>query len=135
MLFRSVTKFYDGVQLDSYACSNELNYNYSGAIDMDGIGTFCHEYGHVLGLPDLYAASYTGAFTPGSWELMDHGSYNGNGKVPPYMCAYDRYALNWIEPYEITTLDSTYTLGQICDNKAYIIKTNLDNEYFLLENR
>lgn len=126
-----VTAYYDGVQLDSYACSNELKYGGG----MNGIGTFCHEYSHVLGLPDLYATSYTGALTPGEWELMDGGSYNGDGKVPPYMSVYDRYALGWLNPTEIIKTDTTYTLKPISENEAFLIKTNLDNEYFLLENR
>lgn len=56
----------DGVAIDAYACSPELD----GAGKPNGIGTFCHEFAHVLGLPDLYASSYTSALHPATWSLM-----------------------------------------------------------------
>lgn len=129
----SKTLVLDGVQIDSYACSNELEGG-SGTV-MNGIGTFCHEFSHVLGLPDLYATDYTGAFTPGEWSLMDMGSYNNDGRTPPYMSAFERYSLGWIEPTVITAADTTFVLPNLSENKAYLIKTEKENEYFMLENR
>ncbi|MDE6463362.1 MAG: M6 family metalloprotease domain-containing protein [Muribaculaceae bacterium] len=58
--------YYDGKLLDRYACSNEWE-----GTRPDGVGTFVHEFSHVLGLPDLYATSYTSSFTPGAWSTMD----------------------------------------------------------------
>ena len=120
---------FDGVQLDRYACSNEIQ---SGSNEMVGIGTFCHEFGHVLGLPDLYSASYSSTEHPGNWTLMASGSYNNNGKTPS---AYERYALGWITPKVINPADTVFVLPAISTNEAYMIKTNKENEYFLLENR
>lgn len=119
----------DGVQLDRYACSNE-----NEGTRPDGIGTFVHEFSHVMGLPDLYATSYTGAFTPGSWSCMDYGPYNNNGRTPPLYGAFERYALGWMEPLEINGPLSA-TLESIGSNRAGIIKTSNSNEFFLLENR
>ena len=68
----------------------------------DGVGTFIHEFSHVLGLPDLYSTSYTSAFTPGAWSVMDYGPYNNDGCTPPLYSVFERYALEWIEP---TVLD------------------------------
>ncbi len=121
--------YYDGVLLDRYACSNEWE---SGR--PDGIGTFVHEFSHVMGLPDLYATSYTSAFTPGSWSAMDYGPYNNSGMTPPFYGAFERYALGWMEPREITEA-LTATLHPIDDNVAGIINTPESNEFFLLENR
>jgi len=42
---------YDGVRLSSYACASELR-GHQGTT-MAGIGTYCHEFGHVLGMPDF----------------------------------------------------------------------------------
>ncbi|MDE6287015.1 MAG: hypothetical protein K2L99_08490, partial [Muribaculaceae bacterium] len=100
----------------------------------DGVGTFVHEFSHVLGLPDLYATSYTSAFTPGAWSALDYGPYNNDGCTPPLYSAFERYALNWIEP---TVIDGPLnaTLNPIGTNQAGIIRTASDNEYFLLENR
>lgn len=87
-----------------------------------------------MGLPDLYATSYTSSFTPGSWSCMDYGPYNNDGCTPPLYGAFERYALGWMEPMVIDgPLDAS--LEPISTNKAGIIKTAKNNEFFLLENR
>jgi len=120
---------FDGVQLDRYACTNEWVGHRP-----DGVGTFIHEFSHVIGLPDLYATSYTSSFTPGSWSALDSGPYNNNGCTPPLYSAFERYSLGWLEPVEIDGPVSA-TLLPISENVAGIIRTGDDNEYFLLENR
>lgn len=122
--------YFDGVRLNKYACSNEWMGN-----SPDGIGTFCHEFSHVMGLPDLYATTYTNAFTPGEWDLLDTGSYNNNSRTPPGYSIFERYALDWIEPMELdeTTDVELYPINE--SNEGCIIKTGKDNEFFLLENR
>lgn len=123
---------YDGVQLDHYACSNELQ-SYPRN-NPDGIGSFCHEFSHVLGLPDLYATSYTTAYTPGDWSILDSGSYNNNSRTPPNYSAFERYALDWMTPS--TLKDGETSLAPIGTfNEAFIINTDKENEFFLLENR
>ena len=119
----------DNVTVDRYACSNEWN----GETPC-GIGTFVHEFSHVLGLPDLYSTSYTGAFTPNEWSTLDVGPYNNEGRTPPYFTAFERYALGWIKPTVIKG-DCNITLQDISHNEACLIYTPFDNEYFLLENR
>ncbi len=126
-----VTLILDGKQIGSYSCSNEIEGSTS---KLTGIGTFTHEFCHVLGLPDLYATSYTSSFTPGEWSILDYGPYNNSGNTPPYMTVYERYSLGWLTPTELTSAKSV-TLKNISQNEGYIIKTDKDNEYFLLENR
>ena len=92
----SVPYVFDGVRLDRYGCSNEWEVDRP-----DGVGTFVHEFSHVMGLPDLYATKYTGAFTPGAWSAMDYGPYNNDGCTPPLYSAFERYSLGWIEPLPI----------------------------------
>ncbi|MDE5727239.1 MAG: M6 family metalloprotease domain-containing protein, partial [Duncaniella sp.] len=120
---------YDGVRVSRYACSNEYE---SGR--PDGVGTFIHEFSHVMGLPDLYATSYTSSFTPGAWSCMDYGPYNNNGCTPPLYGAFERYALGWMEPLEVS-VPVNATLEPIGTNMAGIIKTPKANEFFLIENR
>lgn len=120
---------FDGVQLDRYGCSNE----WEGGRP-DGVGTFVHEFSHVMGLPDLYATSYTSAFTPGSWSALDYGPYNNGGCTPPNYGAFERYALCWIDPMPLTGPD-TVTLKPVDENEACIIPSGNPNEFFLLENR
>lgn len=125
--------YYDGVMADRYACSNEWE-TMNGEPRPDGVGTFIHEFSHVMGLPDLYATSYTSAFTPGAWSCMDYGPYNNEGRTPPLYGAFERNALGWMKPEEITG-PLNATLPSIGNNKAYIINTNRAQEFFLIENR
>lgn len=122
------TPEFDGVKVDRYGCSNE----WEGSRP-DGVGTFIHEFSHVIGLPDLYATSYTGAFTPGAWSALDYGPYNNDGCTPPLYGAFERYALGWMEPMPIDAPINA-TLPSISSNKAGIVKVS-DNEFFLFENR
>ncbi len=120
----------DGVKVDRYACSNEI----SNGVP-DGIGNFVHEFSHVMGLPDLYSTVASTSFTPGDWSVMDIGSYNNDARTPPAYSAFERYALGWIEPYEIGSKEEAVTLDNIMTNQCCIIRTDDENEYFLLENR
>lgn len=93
----------DGKVLDNYACSQELLY---ATRKHDGIGTFCHEFSHVLGLPDYYDTQYGENFstyynTPKNWHVMAHGMYNNGGETPPNFCAFDKYFLGWLTPQSL----------------------------------
>ncbi len=126
----SVPYIFDGVQLANYACSNE--WFSSGP---DGIGTFVHEFSHVMGLPDIYSTVYNSSFTPGEWCVMDQGPYNNDSRTPPCYGAFERNALGWCKP-RILDAPGSYELNSIIDsNEAYLIPTSSANEFFLLENR
>ncbi len=123
---------FDGVQLNHYACSNEVDFETKAPA---GIGSFTHEFSHVLGLPDLYATDGSNAFTPGYWSVLDVGSYNNNSCTPPNYSSFERYALDWMEPVIIDT-PGDYTLENLADsNKAYMFPTEETREFFLFENR
>ncbi|MDE5645958.1 MAG: M6 family metalloprotease domain-containing protein [Muribaculaceae bacterium] len=124
----------DGVLVGHYACSNELTY--PGG-QMAGIGTMCHEFSHVLGLPDLYATSYTGAITPGRYSLMDQGPYCNNGRTPPLYSAYERYALEWQKPVDVTAGEEVRMFPLSAHGNTYRITVDPERpwEYFLFENR
>ena len=133
----SVPEIFDGVRLDRYACSNEWTEPHPGEPGVgrpDGIGTFVHEFSHVMGLPDLYATVYNKAFTPGRWSTLDYGPYNNDGCTPPNYSVFERYALGWLQPRELTGA-SNVRLEEISRNQAAIIPTFKDTEFFLLENR
>lgn len=93
---------YGGYTIDLYACSSELT-GTSGTT-LDGIGTFCHEFSHVLGLPDYYDTDYDEGTadnttkTVGAWNIMDYGCYNNSGHTPPTYSAYDRFFMGWMTP-------------------------------------
>lgn len=113
---------FDGVTLKNYACGSELN-GASGS-NLAGCGTFCHEFSHVLGLPDFYETNYgnNSDKTPGKWEIMDAGSYNGNGYIPPTYSAYERWFMGWLTPTVVPAAGGTFTLNNIEENnEAYMI--------------
>lgn len=127
---------YDGVRLNNYACSHEWQDGSYSRGAPAGIGTFCHEFGHVLGLADHYPTAYSGAFSPGEWDIMDHGSYNNDQRTPPVYSGFERHALGWIEPVVITgPADGRLTHMSGDEPVCYKIPAGSDNEFFILENR
>lgn len=141
----------DGVHVADYACSNEISESYRRTIDsaFDGVGTFIHEFGHVLGLPDLYDTNYSGRFfTPGSYDVMDSGSYTNYSRTPPAYSGYERMCLGWIKPQQIyPSYEGTeMELAPITEKNVYLLTSdgtehNLDGnapspkEFYLLEYR
>jgi len=131
---------YDGVRMGRYACSTELcASDKSGDKTLDGIGTICHEFSHVLGLPDLYDTDYeAGGLSshPDVWSIMAGGGYNNASRTPTGYGAYERYAIGFMQPETISEQGGTYTLEAIdASNRAYRINSAVDKEFFLLENR
>ena len=121
---------YDGVILDRYACTNEWLEGVP-----DGIGTFCHEFSHVMGLPDLYHTSMGSmSYTPGNWSVMDYGPYLNNSHTPPLYSSFERLALGWLTPEELTD-NRSYSLPGLEENKAYSVTRDNGTEFFLFENR
>ncbi len=120
----------DGVTVDSYGCTNEYMDNRP-----DGVGTFIHEFSHVIGLPDLYDVYYTHTCTPDAWSVLDYGPYNNDGCTPPNYSAYELNAMGWLTPEPITEAENV-TLGNLGDTRKFrMIATEKSNEFFLLENR
>lgn len=128
----------DGKKMGSYACSQEING--STPSYPVGIGTITHEFGHVIGLPDLYDIYYgTTTFTPGEYDAMDGGSYNNNQNTPPTFSAYERGELGWLD-YTVLEegTDTVSLLPDVKDsNMAYVVPVEGTNgrEFFVLENR
>lgn len=145
---------YNGVTIDTYACSNEMiraTLNGKDRLFYMGIGTICHEFSHCLGLPDFYDTGYGDNVGTGSYDLMCSGSYNGGpealnnvyggtgiGTVPAGYTSYEKAFMGWITPTQLgeQSLDVTSMKGLSADGVAYIL-TNPDNsnEYYLFENR
>ena len=135
----------DGKVVDLYACGNELDF-YSKK--HTGIGTFCHEFSHVLGLPDLYetdAKSPHGVKTLGAWSIMDYGPYNNEGNTPPAYSAYERFFMGWLMP-ELIVDTANITLQDLKEsNRALLISSSDEHNligndpkptnFYLLENR
>ena len=143
---------FDGKKIEDYSCTSELK-GTSGT-NMCGVGTFCHEFGHVLGLPDYYNTSGSSTYisTTETWEVMDYGPYLNNGCTPPTYSAWDRFFLGYLTPQQINTaaditLNPLYqgtTAPANTNNQAYLIAASTHNlngaapspaEFFLVEYR
>ena len=134
----------DGKWVDHYCCLNEID---GSSGKRCGIGTFCHEFSHVMGLPDFYATTEGSTHrTLGSWDIMDYGPYNNDGNTPPSYSAYERWFMGWIEPTLLNTA-ATVTLanlnhegGRACyitENGSAIsnILRPSPSTFYMLENR
>lgn len=126
----------DGVTVDTYACSSELN----GDGNLDGIGTFCHEFSHCMGFPDLYDTSYAGWFGMGDFDLMCSGSYNGDSKCPAGYSAYEKAECGWLTLKDMTNIEQETSVEGLLPTSeggdAYVIKNKgHEDEYYILENR
>lgn len=126
----------DGVLISNYACTSELR-GTSGTT-LDGIGTFCHEYGHTLGLDDVYDTDYSANGSGnglGSYSLMSSGNYLNNSRTPPYLTSMERNMLGWMDAPTELTASGNYTLEPVNNNKAYMTPTSNPGETFIYENR
>ncbi len=124
----------DGVEVNTYACSNEVN----GGWEIEGIGTICHEFSHCMGLPDLYDTYYAGNFGLGHWDLLSHAGWNDNGFQPAGYTSYEKMVCGWLTPIELSDTDAEISgLRPLSEGgDAYIIYNQAEpNEYYLLENR
>jgi M6 family metalloprotease-like protein len=142
---------HDGVHVDRWSVVPEENMDNS----IITIRVFCHEYGHILGLPDLY--DYDGKLdtltysTPNDandhpvndWDVMGYAGYNlmsyGNRSCPSHFCAWSRAFLGWVTPVVPTCLQGSYDLYNIeeySSQNVYKVPINAaGSEYFLLEYR
>lgn len=127
---------FNGVKVDTYACSAELN----GRGKLDGIGTFCHEFSHCMGFPDLYDTGYSGWFGMGDYDLMSAGNYNGDSKCPAGYSAYEKHECGWLTYQDVTHIEEDLHvagLKAVSDGgSAYVVKNKAhEDEYYIIENR
>ena len=126
--------------VDNFAVFNELYGDNDNGKTIDGIGTFTHEFGHCLGLPDFYDTGDGGHYGLGDWDIMCMGCYNNDGFTPPGYSAYEKVFMGWVD-YVTPQPGTYYTLPvwnqkQQSTDKAVCIKSDInENEFFILENR
>ena len=131
-------RHYDGVTIDDYTIQPEYNEQPGDST----IGVFCHEFGHILGLPDLYDYQYE-ASGVGLFSLMDSGSYGGpgfDGSRPVPLTAWERSRLGWVTFKEVSygsELPNYEIFKSLSDNRN-ALKVQLEgdsdkNQYLFLE--
>ena len=125
-----LNKSYDGKEFDTYTVQPETQDGY-----ISSPGLYCHEFGHALGLPDLYDTSYTSEGI-GKWGIMSGGSWNGSGYSPSHFCAFSKFKLGWVNPIELDAngLKPIHNYSD-ANNDVYRCSTSDPKEYFLVSNR
>jgi immune inhibitor A len=129
-----------GYTVDDYIIMPEL-YD-SSPITQSTIGVFTHEYGHALGLPDLYDTDNSSEGI-GRWGLMAGGSWtyvSTPGDRPSHMSAWSKYYLGWVTPQSVTsgsplTNELIDAASSFDDVYQLLSGTPTSGEYFLVENR
>lgn len=130
---------YNDTQIFRYGINNELNggptdVTKDGKYPIAGIGTFCHEFSHAMGLPDLYDTNYKNADnqSPELWDVMDLGGYTRNGYCPTPYTPWERMMMGWVTP---TTLDGEQAQQVTLEpydeaSKAYKIDADVTDDNF-----
>ena len=125
---------YDGVTISSYNMNPEIQNG-----NIVAIGVLAHEFGHALGLPDLYDTDYSSSGA-GKLSLMASGSWGTSGNSPWYpstMVGWCKNELGWVDIVEIEDDQDGISLQQSYSNND-IIRVNhsqVPEEYWLIENR
>ena len=126
--------------VDMFAVFNELHGSNDNTKTIDGIGTFTHEFGHCLGLPDFYDTGNGNHYGMGDWDIMCLGCYNNDGFTPPGYTAYEKVFMGWVD-YVTARPGTYYTLPvwnqkSASTDKAVCVVSDLnENEFFVFENR
>lgn len=132
---------FNNKHINRYGIHAELNsgwaVNHQYGYLLSGIGLFCHEFSHTLGLPDLYptiTASRVDNQNPEMWDLMDGGEYTKNGYSPTPYSPWEMDAMGWTSPIELTEDAQQVNLESYDKNNlAYKIKGE-NYEYLLIQN-
>jgi len=128
----------DGVKIERYSCSPELN-GVSGAT-ITRTGVICHEMMHaVCKMADYYDTDgktngeYKGT---GDWDLMASGCYNGASRSPAHPNMLIKIQCGWVTPTILKAGKTITNMPNAAEKPvAYRIDTNTKDEFYLLENR
>lgn len=123
---------FDGVTVYTFSVQNEFE-NVPGDKPAN---TICHEFGHVMGLPDLYDYDYDSNGI-GDWGLMSFGVHNDGGWSPAHLSAWSRVSLGIVSPVNVTS-NGWYDVPSVEESGViYRLWTDggASSQYFLLENR
>ena len=138
----TISNKFDGKNIRRYGVSNELNGSDKASEKnkkINGIGLFCHEFSHTLGLPDIYATAGDAQNQDNQgmefWDIMDGGTAIQGGRVPAAYLAWEREVMGWMNIDELKN-DTTINNLKSIDNggNAYkIVNSANDNEYIVLQ--
>ena len=133
---------YDGKKVSRFGVHAELNFgrelNQKNGFLLSGIGLFCHEFSHTLGLPDLYPtvdASKVDNQNPEMWDLMDGGEYTYNGGYcPTPYSPWELDVMGWTSPVELGDEAKQVTLNSYYKERTAYKINGENDEYLLIQN-
>ncbi len=138
----------NNIKVSAYFICPEESGGGNGNGTIREIGVYTHEFGHVLGLPDLYdrtgsgdGPDYEASEGIGEWGLMAGGSWGGDGshsEKPAHMIGWSKYQLGWVTPTVITSPQSNVQILRAETNKSLYLMWEDGYEfdrYWLIENR
>lgn len=130
----------DGIRLNRYACSNEIRGGSGPDFKPVGIGTFVHEFGHVLGIADHYDTGYqSGRTGVNQWDTMAAASYFNNQNTPPLFNAFERAELGWLEYTQLPSTAGGWIDMPLLDTDNVAYRVDVEGtdgrEYFVVEHR
>lgn len=137
-----IWSFKDKIDYIDLAYSQYKIFDFVMIAETSPFGTFCHEFGHILGLPDMYNTA-SGSSSFGEWDLMDSGGWTDDGNTPSHMSAWCKKYLGWgnsttvLDKFSNLKITPTEKLDANPDNNEFYKINILGNssEYFLLEYR
>lgn len=149
-----INKFYEpgtsnllelnGKKICRYGINNELNATptvvnnqFKGMPLLNGIGLFCHEFSHTMGLPDLYPtveASKVDNQNPEYWDLMDGGEYTYSGYFPTPYSPWEMDVMGWTAPFELGDEAKQVNLYSYANSRTAYKINGENDEYLLIQN-
>lgn len=134
------------ILVNTYAVCPELSGSSDEGTQLRTLGVFAHEFGHILGLPDLYdrtdgdeGPDYDDSEGIGNWGLMAGGSWLGtSGDTPNHMSAWSKLQMGWITPKVVTASTDGVQLRSLAEHGDALlvwIDAQQGSRYFLVENR
>jgi immune inhibitor A len=126
------------MRINRFTILPELSQFHDG--QLSEIGVFCHEFGHALGLPDLYDTADGKNLGPGNFSLMSTGAYGADGQSPEFpshMGAWPMQFLGWCNTIQ-PAFDTTLTLPSIEEGGPVVdfwFQGKDSPEHYLIEHR
>ena len=134
----------NGKRICRYGINNELNATptvvnnqFNGMPLLNGIGLFCHEFSHTMGLPDLYPtveASRVDNQNPEYWDLMDGGEYTYSGYFPTPYSPWEMDVMGWTAPFELGDEAKQVNLYSYANSRTAYKINGENDEYLLIQN-
>lgn len=134
----------NGKKICRYGINNELNATptvvnnqFNGMPLLNGIGLFCHEFSHTMGLPDLYPTVETSRVdnqNPEYWDLMDGGEYTYSGYFPTPYSPWEMEVMDWTTPVELGDEAKQVNLNSYASDRTTYKINGKNDEYLLIQN-